>query len=118
MKKPTVSKKLGNSKVDPKTGCKVGSLGVQVGRAYLLRTTWEGSLQAVKQVIKGSFERKGKSTAEEHVTRHARSWINTLCKKFPALYPERARAKVNGKKTQADDKRKEHKESDKIGAST
>lgn len=74
--------------INPKTGCKEGSVGDKVGLAILAYKTEEKQLEAVKEVIKESFKAKGKSTAEDAVERQAKSWIPYLRKLHPNVYPE------------------------------
>lgn len=65
-------------KVDEKTGFKEGSLGHQVGRAYLTGTKYEKALEAVEAVLKEVAKEKGKPTTQEYVHGRAISWIAFL----------------------------------------
>lgn len=77
--------------VNPKTGFKEGSVGDQVGIAYLSVTTPEKQLEKVSEVIRESFKAKGKSTAAEAVERQAKSWIGYIRKQNPKIYGEATR---------------------------
>lgn len=106
--------------VNPKTGRKAGSLGDEVGRAYLSRTTLEGSIGEVEKILAKVAKSKGKSESQAYVHGRAVSWVGFLQAKFPKLYPKRehalpkARSSSNGHQPAKD---KEAKESSKLGAS-
>ena len=122
-----INKKTGGE-INPKTGCKIGSLGDKVGKAYLSKTTYEGSIGEVEKVLTGVAKSKGKSESKDYAHVRAISWLGFLQNKYPGLYPERARvftrAKVSSPNGHQTDGKKVHaatqgaaKVSDKVGSS-
>ena len=93
--------------VNEKTGCKEGSVGDLVGIAILACKTKDGIFKGVCDVVKGSFEKKGKSTKAELVESQARAWIGAHKKNFPKIYGEHleaAYAKPEAKKAEKTEK--------------
>jgi hypothetical protein len=89
--------------VSEKTGCKVGSIGDAVGQAILEAKTEEEVLKGAKAVVRAAFQKKGKGTDDDAVTRQARAWIGALKKDHPKLYSEHLE-KVEAKSEKASKK--------------
>jgi len=69
--------------VNPKTACSVGSIGNEIGEAYLKATTHEQAVAGMEEIVAASFKRKGKSEAKEHVHKHAMAWLGYLRERMP-----------------------------------
>ena len=72
--------------MNPKTGCKIGTLGDRVGMAYSTSKTHEHGVVAVEKLVAASFLQKGKGTDPKHIHRRAMISIEFLIRKFPALF--------------------------------
>lgn len=86
--KKTVTTKAAPRPLDEKTGYRVGSLGYEIGRAYLSATKHEKAVEAVEEIIRSSAKAKGKSTAEEYVHGRAISWIGFLKVRDAKIYAD------------------------------
>lgn len=89
------------AKLDAQTGCREGSLGYAIGKAYLAEKGHEKAVEAVEDVIKGALKGKGKSTKDEYVHARAVSWIAFLKDKMPAKYKDLPKVKKAEEKKEA-----------------
>jgi hypothetical protein len=67
---------------NPETGCKVGSIGNEIGMAYFAAKDYDAAVASAEEIVARSFKRKGKSEAKTAVHRHAVSWVTYLEKGF------------------------------------
>ena len=85
--------------ISEKTWCRVGSIGHEIGLAYLAAKSRAEAESSIEEIVARSFKRKGKSEAKDHVHKHALAWIGYLLYRNDKTYKpfENAAPKVTKK---------------------